>query len=289
MQKESGDQWVSPVEDVEAQRCKGKNSPICVHLCSSVVEVIIRTWYTSVLIRHACNILPDPIVYADNENLFLSKERTIMQTDYPQQPDSPHASGQAQQSSAGIKTYRLPLEPEPAMQTPPTAQPAAAQAPHTPPTPRTSKRNNALALFLIGLGVLLLLGRIPAGGDVQGGLVMLTIASCFLFFSFWKHIYGLLIPGGILAGLSLGITFASLTSGASVMWGLALGFLSILFIGRMLFNKQSQWPVYVAVPLFALGIIVAAANLPGFFFGWLVWLPLLLIGAGIYLGWVKKN
>ncbi len=221
----------------------------------------------------------------------MCKEKNHMQTDYPQHQDAPHASGQAQPSSAGIKTYRLPLESEHAAQTPPAAHAAAAQGTTntTTTTPRTSKRNNALALFLVGLGTLLLIGRIPAGGDVQGGLVVLTIASCFLFFSFWQRIYGLLIPGSILAGLSLGITFASLTSGASVMWGLALGFLAILFIGRMLFNKQSQWPVYVAVPLFALGIIVAASNLPGFFFGWLVWLPLLLIGAGIYLGWVKKN
>jgi hypothetical protein len=42
------------------------------------------------------------------------------------------------------------------------------------------------------------------------------------------------------------------------------------------------------VPLFGVGIIVAVANLPWLFAGGLVWLPLLLIGAGFYLGWGRN-
>ena len=180
---------------------------------------------------------------------------------------------QAEQSSAGMPTQQLGWQP-----------PAAA------PRMLEGGRNNLLALAMIAVGVLLFLGRLaPLQVEFKGGMVLLTIASCFLFFSFWKRIYGLLIPGGILAGLSLGVAFADMTSGVSVLWGLALGFLVVLFGGRMLFNQRSSWPAIPAVILFGVGMIVAAANLPGIFAGALVWLPLLLIAAGLYLGWGRRN
>jgi hypothetical protein len=178
---------------------------------------------------------------------------------------------QAEQSSAGMSTQQLAYPP-------PASQAVAAG------------RNNIGALALIAVGVIMLLGRIaPLQLEFEAGMILLTIASCFLFFSFWRRIYGLMIPGAILAGLSLGVTFVDVTDGVSVLWGLALGFLSIFFLGRALFNQSSPWPVIPAVILFAIGTIVAAANLPGLFVGGLVWMPLLLVGAGLYLGWGRRN
>ena len=178
---------------------------------------------------------------------------------------------QAEQSSAGLATQQL------------SHMPAASAA----PTPR---RNNLAALALITVGVVMLLGRLaPMRFEFEGGMVLLTIASCFLFFSFWKRIYGLMIPGAILAGLSVGVTFADLTNGVSVLWGLALGFLMLPLLSRTLFKVDSSWAVYPAVPLFAVGIIVAVANLPGLFAASMIWLPLLLIGAGLYLGWGRNR
>ncbi len=177
---------------------------------------------------------------------------------------------QAERSSAGLTTQQL------------SNMQAASAAP-------AAGRNNVAALALIAIGVIMLMGRIaPLRLEFEGGMVLLTIASCFLFFSFWKRIYGLMIPGAILAGLSVGVTFADVTDGVSVLWGLALGFLSIFFLGRALFKQGSAWPVIPAVILFAVGTIVAAANLPGLFVGGLVWMPLLLIGAGLYLGWGRR-
>jgi uncharacterized membrane protein len=151
-------------------------------------------------------------------------------------------------------------------------------------------RNNLLALALIAGGALMLFGYLPNSRmEIEGGLILLTIASCFLFFAFWKRIYGLLIPGSILAGLSVGVTFADITNGVSVLWGLALGFLMILFLGRALFNQRSNWPVFPAVPLFAVGVIVAVASLPSILGIGVMWLPLLLIGAGLYLGWGRGH
>jgi uncharacterized membrane protein len=139
------------------------------------------------------------------------------------------------------------------------------------------------------VGIVLLLGQMLRGQlEIEGGMVLFTIASCFLFFSFWKRIYGLLIPGCILAGLSIGVTFADLTDGVSVMWGLSLGFLSILLLGRSLFGVRNSWPIYPAIPLFAVGIIGAIANAPAFLGAGLIWLPLALIGAGLCLGWGRR-
>jgi hypothetical protein len=179
---------------------------------------------------------------------------------------------QAEQSSAGVSTQQLSYSQ--------SASAAVSSA---------SSRNNIGALALIGVGVFMLLARVaPLQLEFEGGMILLTIASCFLFFSFWKRVYGLMIPGAILAGLSVGVTFADVTDGVSVLWGLALGFLSIFFLGRALFKQSSAWPVIPAVILFAIGTIVAAANLPGLFIGGLVWMPLLLIGAGLYLGWGRR-
>jgi hypothetical protein len=36
------------------------------------------------------------------------------------------------------------------------------------------------------------------------------------------------------------------------------------------------------------GVIVAVTSLPSFFAAGLVWAPLLLIGAGLYLGFMRK-
>lgn len=179
------------------------------------------------------------------------------------------------QSSAGVQTTQLGAPPLQSASTP-------AQA--------VSRTNNLAALALLAIGVLLLVGRVlPSDGEIMGGAVLLTIASCFLFFAFWRRIYGLMIPGSILAGLSLGVTFASITGGVSVLWGLALGFVAILLIGRTFFNVRSAWPVYPAVPLFAVGVIVAIAQLPALFAGGMIWLPLLLIAAGIYLGLARRR
>ena len=167
---------------------------------------------------------------------------------------------------------------------------------------RTHRRNTTMGLVLIMAGGLLLLGRLlssnggvlglipdspflPSKDDLQGGMVLLTIASCFLFFAFSRRIYLLLIPGCILTGLSIGVTFATLTNGVSVLWGLALGFMAIYLLGGA-FNIRSSWsfwPVVPAVPLFAVGMLAALWNMPALFSGGLIGLPLLLFGLGLYL------
>ena len=181
-------------------------------------------------------------------------------------------------SSAGMQTRRLTSD----VSLPVTSIPAA---------PLSSRRNNNLiAITLIAVGIFAWLGRIGLDPDAMiGGMVLLTLSSCFLFFAFWKRIYGLLIPGCILAGLSIGVPLAEASNGTSILWGLSAGFFAILGLGRTLFNVQTPWPIFPAVILFAVGMIVGFASLPAFLGAGLVWLPLLLVGAGLYLGWGRRT
>ncbi|HEY1016173.1 MAG TPA: hypothetical protein VGE07_25920, partial [Herpetosiphonaceae bacterium] len=74
----------------------------------------------------------------------------------------------------------------------------------TPADAQGTPRDTLTAGALIAIGaVMLLSGRMPGSGEITAGLILLTIASGFLFFAFWQRIYGLMIPGSILAGLSV--------------------------------------------------------------------------------------
>lgn len=193
-----------------------------------------------------------------------------------------------QQSPEPEHVERIEPDADSSMGWPTQHLPAYGDA-NTMPTPYARGRNNIIALALIAIGALMFLGRfLPNQGEIIGGLVLLTISSGFLFFAFARRLYPLLIPGCILAGLGLGVPLGDLTNGASVVWGLALGFLSILLIGRSLFNVHSPWPLFPAVPLFCVGVIIAIATLPTFLAGSVMWLPLLLIAAGLYLGWGRR-
>lgn len=184
---------------------------------------------------------------------------------------------QAERSSAGLETQQLQL---PA---------GAGYASASPAAPAAGNRQSLLGMLLVGAGAFWLVSRLGMGAlEIEAGMILLTIASVFFFFGFWRRIYGLIIPGSILAGLSVGVTFADVTEGVSVLWGLSLGFLAIYALGSTLFRVRNSWPMIPAVILFAVGAIVAVANLPAFFGAALIWLPLALIGAGLYLGGRRK-
>jgi hypothetical protein len=183
-------------------------------------------------------------------------------------------------------------------------------APTAAPGPPINRRNNRIGLGVLALGLIMLLAQIGVGAggpplpplapdaplidsaiNFVPGMILLTIASGFLFFAFWRRIYGLLIPGCLLTGLSLGVALVDLTDGVSILWGLSLGFLGIALIGRQLFQQRQLWPVIPAVVLFGVGTIVAITQLPAFFplGNTLLMFPLLLIGAGLYLGWRRPT
>lgn len=207
-----------------------------------------------------------------------------MQTDYTD--DHTAHARELERSSAGYQTQ--PLTPLPNM-----------------PAPSAGRLNPlGLALMLLGgcmLVVYLLtsLGGVsilpalplPSRGEIQAGLILLTIGSCFMFFAFWQRIYPLIIPGCVLLGLSVGVPLAALTHGASVLWGLAFGFLCVFLLGRTMFRKWGRtlnWPVIPAVVLFAIGMIIVISSAPAFLLGGVALIPLVLIVAGLLLGAARR-
>lgn len=204
-----------------------------------------------------------------------------MQTEYTD--DQTARAREFERSSAGHQTQPLiPL---------PTPQPHANAGPRM------------LGVVLLLLGIVMLpialwmqvsgLGSfdLPNADEFRASLILLTIGSCFLFFAFWRRFYPFFIPGCILAGLSLGITFADFSNGVSVLWGLSAGFLSLFLLSRSLFFHQRSWnwwPIIPSAVLFGVGTIVAIATLPSFFLLGAMLLPVLLIVAGIALG-TKRN
>jgi len=159
------------------------------------------------------------------------------------------------------------------------------QSPLAPPPP--SHWRQRLGPLLLGLGLLLLIIRLASlSVDMTGGLILLTIAAPFFFFGFWHHIYALIIPASILAGLSLGVPFSAITDGSSILMGLATGFLLIYALGVTLFGKRSIWPVIPGVILFSVGTLIAVSSMPSIL---LVWAPLALIALGLYLGWMRRG
>lgn len=182
----------------------------------------------------------------------------------------------AERSSAGMSTQHLSM--------PGGYAPAAAPA----PAPFAPARPNGVGLGLIALGALLVLAQIfTTSLNIVPGMILLTIASVFLFFGLWRRMYGLIIPGSILGGLSLGVTLVELTNGVSIMWGLALGFLAIYALGAALWGRRHVWPLIPGAILFGVGFIVLVANLGSLSLG-LVWVPLLLVAAGLFLGFVRR-
>ena len=187
------------------------------------------------------------------------------------------------QSSSGWPTQRLSAPSQPALTA--TQFPTASR-----PGSYPRNRNNAAGIALIVVGLLIWLFRgAPSNDEITAGMILFTIASPFLFLAFWRRIFPLFIPGAILAGLGLGIPLASITNGISVVWGLALSFVAIYLLGRRLFNIRVPWAVTIpAVVLFAIGVIIGIGSGPIFFGASLMWVPLLLIGAGLYLGWGRS-
>jgi uncharacterized membrane protein len=160
---------------------------------------------------------------------------------------------------------------------------------HSPLSTATPRANKPWGWLLIGLGVLALLSNVVWQTlNLEVGVILLTIASCFLFFGFWKRIYGLFIPGAIISGLAVGLTFEPIAGASSILWGIALGFLAILFGGRSLFKVNSDWAIFPAVPLFAVGFMLFVLNGINVLGAGVIWVPMLLIGLGLYLGWGRR-
>ncbi len=207
-----------------------------------------------------------------------------------QQEQADHwAQRERELSSAGKATQQLPLPPE--LQQPAYPPPASPMAPVQQPAAPASRA--ALPWVLIGIGAVLLISRMASGVfanvDIEGSFFFALISSVFLFFSFWKRNYGLLIPGCILAGFSAGILFAESLGGAPFFFGMMLGFLAIIPLGRVLMGVRQNWPIFPAMAMLAVGLMAAVSSAPTMLALPFFAVPLLLIGAGLFLGSRRRS
>lgn len=117
----------------------------------------------------------------------------------------------------------------------------------------TSGRATAGAVLIV-LGLALLAGQLVE--DFSGEIWMVVIGGMFVAGYFYRSAYGLLIPGCILLGLSLGdIGSRSLSNlGDFDSIGLGLGFIAIFAIDALYRGRTRWWPLVPGVILVVTGL-----------------------------------
>ncbi len=144
-----------------------------------------------------------------------------------------------------------------------------------------------LGLILILVGVFFLLKtQIPDNFS----LFLLLSGTFFLILYLITKVYGLLVPGGILTGLGLGLTFQGKSSALFFIF-LGFGFISIYVLG-LIRGKSPLWPIIPGGILLGIGIYEELLNrglIPYNFVKKIspYW-PVILIIIGLYLIFKKK-
>lgn len=171
----------------------------------------------------------------------------------------------------------------------------SAQLPSAPvpaPEHQDSGRNRIIAgVALILIGLLLTVTQVfhlnLSGEFVIGGLGLI-----FLIWGLASRKFGLIIPGGILAGIAVGIFLSQLplndvggtTTGGLFLIGFSLGWALITLLSPITCGRFEWWPLIPGAILGGIGAILMAGGyglqiLTIIGFAW----PLILVGVGIYL------
>lgn len=156
----------------------------------------------------------------------------------------------------------------------------------------TGKQGNFVSgLGLILLGLLFLVGQLTSW-DWFGMLVLPAMAVIFIGWGIITRSAGLFIPGGIFAGISMGIGLMSLPlasrvedgEGGLFMLGFAAGWVLIPILAA-LFTREKHW--WALIPAAVMGIIGLGLTTGGFLLELLAYInyvwPVLLIVVGLYL------
>ncbi len=132
---------------------------------------------------------------------------------------------------------------------------------------------------LIAVGVVLL---VALQSGVGGEITVATIGVAFLVAYAFRRYYAFLVPGGILAGLGIGILFETrYDGGAPVLLGLGAGFLSIYLIDASARRRMGGWwPLIPGGILTVIGLALAAGQ-SGLLRAFGRWWPVVLILIGV--------
>lgn len=173
----------------------------------------------------------------------------------------------------------------------------ASERPTAPADPRQG--GVIAAVMLIAIGILLLIAQVFQLGWLSL-LVTPLLGAAFIVWSIAARIPGLMIPGGILAGLGVGILlmtqplFASkeFVPAAVLMLSFAAGWLLIFALTPLASGRLELWPLIPGAILAALGALFWIGE-PGTSILQVVgaaWpLVLVIVGAGILMRILLRN
>lgn len=154
--------------------------------------------------------------------------------------------------------------------------------------PLSERALTGIALILIGVA-LLLATVFPS--VFTGYIVLIAVGLIFIAWSIAAQRAGLMVPGGIIAGIGAGVSLMSKAfpnAGGAADLGIMLlclgaGFTSITVLTRLFVPPAQTWALVPGIGCLAVGLlIVIGAVTPSMLNA--LW-PLIIIGIGLYLLW----
>ena len=157
------------------------------------------------------------------------------------------------------------------------------------PQPQPQPQAHPVSAWLPGV-ILIAIGSAIAAVTwfgIGGEITVLVIGLVFLVAYTATRNYGFLVPGGILAGLGLGILAQPLVptgyDGAPVLLGLGAGFVGIYVVDELVTHRVTRWwPLVPGLGLLAIGALIAAGAYGALDMVGAYAVPVLLILLGVW-------
>ena len=160
-------------------------------------------------------------------------------------------------------------------------------------------------LLLVIAGLFILLSQFVEI-NLSGGIFLAALGLFFILWGATNRNAGLLIPGGIITGLSIGVflvedlnTLPEYFQGGTFIIALAMGFALITLLTRIFAGNAHWWALIVAGVLALIGVGIIIVEMPNanalqkivetlFTASQYLW-PLLLVGLGLWIIFKKRE
>jgi hypothetical protein len=170
----------------------------------------------------------------------------------------------------------------------------------------TQKKNIPFGGILLILGGLILLLQQLADFEITGGVFLAGLGLFFILWGATTRKTGLLIPGGIMTGISVGVflvedvhTIAEYAEGGVFVLALAAGFALVTVLTQIFTPEKNWWALIVSSVLALVGggiLIVESPNasdlkpmVESLFNASQYFWPLVLVALGLWIIFKKKE